>query len=566
MSMRRRAFLAQASAASLLAACAAPSRLPALAAGTRPNILVIMADDLGYSDLGTMGGEIPTPHLDALAGEGRVLTAMYASPLPISRGTLLTGADHHIIGYGSMGPPAGRQVGKPGYERRLNDRARTIATLLRGSGYRTYMAGVWGLGAAPEADPSARGFEQSFALIEAAADYFPIEAERLRLETMTYRQNGAQVAQPDRYVTDVYTDRMIGFIDANASDLAPFFAYLPYSAPHFPLQAHPDFIDRFKGAYDAGYDAIRLARIARQRASGVIAADFKPAQPVPESDGFKSWASLTPEERRIEARRMEVYAAMVANLDWNIGRLIAYLKRIGRYDNTFILFASGNGAASAWSTRRLPENVDNSLANMGRRHSWISYTERWAEVSNAPLSMWKTRMTEGGISVPTIVRLPRGAGVHEPIRAPATFADVAPTLLELAGLPRPQNDGAAPLEGVSLLPLLEGRATRAHSEDAVFADEMNGEAFVRRGRWKASLLATADPGDALRAEEIAALARGDLVRSSEVRARFPRVWHLFDIEGDRGETTDVSAAHPDILAALRADFSAYRERVGVVDP
>lgn len=548
----------------------APSQ--ALAEGDRPpNFLIVLADDLGYADIGAMGSEIATPNLDALAHDGQLFTAMYASALPISRANLMTGLDHHIVGYGSMGPAAGAQLGRPGYERHLNDRARTAAEWMRDAGYRTIMVGTWGLGLEPQYGPDRRGFEHSFALIEAAVDYFLPDPARLSAtETITFREDGAEVSQPDRYLTDVFTDKMIAYLDMVSGGDAPFFAYISYTAPHFPLQAPAESIDRNRGRYDNGYDEIRLARISRQKSLGVIAEDFVPAAPVPESSGYKRWGSLTPEEQRVESHRMEIYAAMVENLDSSIGRLVEHLKQSGEYENTLILFASGNGAAGDWKTRRAPEDVDNSYANMGRRHSWLAYTERWAEVSNAPLSMWKTRMTEGGISVPAIIRLPNSDGAGRLVRTPATFEDILPTLLDLAEVP-PQNDveqlrQGLPAAGTSLLPLLRGQVSAVHPDDAVFADELNGEAYVRQGRWKAVLLAYADPDSDLHRQELAALAVGDLVSASQIRSRFPRVWRLYDIEADRGETTDRSETYPDVLDTLRRHYSEYRTRVGVVDP
>jgi arylsulfatase len=537
----------------------------------KPNILLIVADDLGFSDLSATGSEVATPNIDRLAHEGRLLTGMHSTGMPTSRAALMTGADPHLVGYGSMGPPAGRQVGKPGYERGLNGRSVTLAERLKAAGYRTLMAGAWGLGFKPEQGPAARGFERSFALTEVAADYFAPEAARLsKSESLTYREDGREAAWPGGYMTDVYADRLIGFLREGRGDPRPFFAYASFTAPHFPLQAPNADIARQKGRYDAGYEAIRVARLARQRASKLLPAVRTPAPPVPEAEGYKAWASLTPAERAVEARRAEIYAAMIERLDAAVGRIVAELRASRAYDRTLIVFTSGNGAADTWRHRRRPEDVDNSLANLGRRHSWISYSERWAEVSNAPFAQWKGRMTEGGITVPTIVRLPGQAAGRSATDAAAVFPDLTATLLQAAGADtaaaRRTWPNAAPMEGRSLLPLLQGRATTVHPPTTVFAAEGSGEAYVRQGRWKAVRLVYAAPGSPQRMEEEAAIARGDLAAGSAVRARFPRVWRLYDVVADRGETRDLAAREPQTLKRMQGLFDAYAARVGVVDP
>jgi arylsulfatase A-like enzyme len=554
---------------SALALLCAPV-LCSAAEAQRPNILILLADDLGYSDIGVMGSEIATPNLDALAAQGRLLTSMYSTSMPISRAALLTGADPHQVGYGSMGPPTGRQVGKPGYERHLNNRALTVAELLRDAGYHTCMVGAWALGPAATEDPSVRGFEKSYVLVEAAADYFQPESRRLsKTESITYRENGREVEAPQRYVTDVYTDKLISFIAAHTPG-EPFFAYASYTASHFPLHATDEDMARQRGKYDRGYDAVRLARIARQKRSGVVPESLTPASPVPQSEGFTMWENLSAQERKVEARRMEIYAAMIERLDANIGRLIAHLKRTGRYDSTLIIFTSGNGAADTWRSRRKPEDVDNSYDNMGRRHSWLSYSERWAEVSNAPFSRWKGSMTEGGLAVPAIVKLPGQARGKPPVAAPVTLQDVAPTILELVGIAQPgrsyKDREVVAIRGRSMLALLRDDAAAVHVADAVFAGEHGGEAYVRQGQWKAVRLVYASPGDPLREQELAALAVGDLATASQLRARFPRVWRLYDIHADRGETRDESTRNPHVLAKMKQLYEQYEREVGVVDP
>jgi arylsulfatase len=549
------------------------------AQGKRPNILLILADDLGFSDIGPFGGEIPTPNLDALARQGRVMTSFYATPMPITRSEVMTGADHHQVGFGGMYIPWGEQAGSLGYQRKLNDHALVVAEPLRDAGYHTYMIGTWHLGEDEDRSPKAQGFESSFALIPAAGLYYalgpgdpqPAGAH----EAPVYREDGRLVTPPPGYITDVFTDRLVGWLKRDAKDGRPFFAYAAYTTPHFPLQAPDEAIACHKGRYDGGYDAVRLARIAKQKRLGLFPRDFKPAEPVPAAGalapGMERWADLTPERRRREARRMEVYAAMVENLDWNIGRLFAALKTTGRYDDTFIVFTSGNGAAQGY-----PEATeDNRVGNMGRKGSWIYYTERWAEVSNAPFALWKAKPAEGGISVPAIFRLPGQSRRAPNSDAPATVRDLAPTFLELAGVPQPgttyKGRRVVPMSGRSMVAHLKRRSATVHPADHVFADENSGEAYVRQGRWKAVLMTAQhsnpfERGDPLNADHIAALRAGDMQKAAAIRAKWVATWRLYDIVADRGETTDLAAAHPEVLKRLQALYADYRRTAPVIDP
>jgi arylsulfatase A-like enzyme len=528
------------------AAAAALAAGPGFAASPRSNVLLIMADDLGFSDLGAFGSEIATPNLDALAARGAVMTAMYASPMPhISHAEVLFGVDHHFV----INPaPGAASVGA----------LACLAEPMRDAGYHTYMIGTWDVGA----EPKARGFERSHALMSLAGDYYPPTGADLPTphENFRYLEDGAAVPPPEAYIADVWTDKLIGWLNADAADGRPFFAYAAYTTPHFPLQAPAEAIARQRGRYDAGYDAIRLARIARQKKSGLIAADMTPSVPVPTSLGYKTWDQLSDAEKQVEARRMEIYAAMIETLDSDIGRLLAALKAGGRDQNTLIVFTSCNGGAQAVTTHRSLSGIDNSLANMGARNSWISYAERWAEVSNAPFSHWKAKASEGGVSVPTIVRRP-GQLSGGRLDAIANFRDLSATVLAAAGLPARTAPPEARL-GVPLDDLWSGKAARVHAPDEVLIEEYRDEAYVRQGRWKALLIsATAinafDAADAANAEYIAAVQAGDTAKAAAIRARHPSVWKLYDIEADRGETTDLAAEHPEVLKTLVGFYDAY---------
>jgi arylsulfatase A-like enzyme len=570
--MRRRDLIwASVSLAAMSLAASGAAAQPA----KRPNILFVLADDLGFSDIGAFGAEIATPNLDAVAREGRVMTQFYATPMPLSRSEVMTGADHHRVGMGGMYIPWGKQVHSETYKRRLNDKALVVAEPLRDAGYHTYMIGTWHLGNEEAYGPKAKGFEDSYSLLGAAGVYFALGKGEPQPEGAheppVYRDNDKLVDPPAGYATDVFTDKLLAWLDRDAKSGRPFFAYAAYTSPHFPLQVTDEFIDRYKGRYDAGYDAVRLARIARQKRLGIVPADLKPAVPVPEKPGMKRWESLTAEEKAREARRMEIYAAMIENLDWNVGRLIARLKEQGRYDDTFIVFTSGNGAAQGY--RELSE--DNRLANMGRKGSWIYYTERWAEVSNAPFALWKAKPAEGGISVPAIFRLPGQKSAQPISHAPATIKDLAPTFLEIAGVPDPKGTykgrAVVKMDGRSLLPHLKGQARAVHPADQVFADENSGEAYVRVGEWKAVRMTDQNTnpferGDPLNAEHIAALRAGDMEKAAAIRARWPHTWRLYNIAKDRGETTDLAAQQPRTLERMKAVYEAYCRDVGVVDP
>ena len=540
------------------------------AAVKRPNILVIMADDLGFSDIGPFGSEIRTPNLDALARHGRLMTSMYATPMPhTSHAELLFGVDHHVTVDRFSAPGATAATRQPGAD---DAQPKPVAQALREAGYHTYMIGTWDSGTEPGFTPKDRGFDASHALVSMAGDYYPPTGANVPLERENFRYltGGAATPWPARYITDVWTDELSGYIRGGLKDGRPFFAYAAYTAPHFPLQAPDDFIVRQHGRYDAGYDAVRVARVARQKAKGLFPASLKPAEPST-APRYKRWDQLSAAERKVEARRMEVYAAMVENLDWNVGRLLKALKAAGAYDDTLIVFTSTNGAAQEVSTHRDTKGFDNTLSNMGRANSWIAYTERWAEVSNAPFAGWKAKGSEGGVVVPTIVKLPGQTRARPATAAPALLRDLVPTFLDAAKAKPPAGPSVIPYSGVSLLPLWDGRAATARPAGTAIVDEHRDEAYVRDGRWKAVLISDtpvnafdgADPGNA---EYLAAVKVGDTAKAAAIRAQHPSVWKLYDLAADRGETTDLAAKRPEVLKRMIAHYDAYRRQYGAAVP
>jgi len=533
----------------------------------RPNVLLILADDLGYSDIGAYGSEIRTPSLDALAREGGVFTNFHATPLcSPTRGELLTGADHHIVGDGALLTPLLPYQGGEDYDG-LNDKARTVAQLLRDAGYHTYMAGKWHVSGK---GPEQWGFEQSWYLQPDAGNgnNFPPANGGNGADEAHY-DNGKPVALPaDFYSTDYYTDRLIADIDAQRGDGRPFFAYLAVQATHNPLQAPDDYLNRYGGVYDAGYAAVGAARIARQKALGIVPEGFAPNPGLPVSALSPSapfallnlpWSALTAGQRQQEARQMEVYAGMLENMDANIGRLLDHLRQLGAYDHTLIVFLSDNGPDGNGDVDP-SGNVDNSLANYGKAGSYVTRSVAWSLVSSVPFKGFKASIYEGGTSVPAIVRLPGGG--HRLIPALTSVLDLVPTILAAAGLPDPgtqyQGRAVAPLEGFSLLPLLRGEAGAVRGPDDVLADEMYDHRYVVRGDYK---LERTDP----------------LYYGWSVVA--DHNWQLFDLAADRGENQVLDERdillptvglptdpYTDIVDRMVGDWQAYVQRTGLSLP
>ena len=373
-------------------------------ADQRPNILLIVADDMGYTDLGSFGGEIPTPNLDELAYSGIRLANFHAAPVCApARAMLLSGMDNHEAGIGSMNlkrfydggvEPVQSTPGyaQPGYEGYLSYRVAALPEVLRDAGYRTYMAGKWDLGRAlvEEHNPAGRGFEASLALTTGTALHLSSEDGRAhggikRADPLVYRENWDVIESlpEDYYSTAMFTDKIIEYIDDDRDDDRPFFAYLAMTAPHWPLQAPEDWRDRFAGQYDEGYDVIRDRRIEH-------AGEMEILPPLTDLQGYRRrstpWSDLEQGERADLSRRMEVYAAMVSNIDYHVGRLIEYLRETGEFDNTFILFMSDNGASGS-APPRFSEGYDNSLNNIGEWDSFVEYGSGWAEAATAPYRM-----------------------------------------------------------------------------------------------------------------------------------------------------------------------------------
>jgi len=532
----------------------APSLRAANPPKSRPNILLIVADDLGYSDLGCFGGEIRTPNIDALAARGLRATHFYAAPsCSPTRSMLLSGMDSHIAGIGNMAEWTGpTQRDQPGYEGFLNTRVVTAVTRLRDAGYHTYMAGKWHLGDKPDQWPAARGFTRDFSLLQGAGSHW---ADRLGLlpsePKVSYTRNGELIAElpKDYYSSKDLTNFIIESIDKNAKDDKPFFAYLAYQAPHGPLAVPDPWIDRCKGRYDRGYDAIREERLASQKRWGLTANDVVTFPRLP---NIPAWETLTNDQQQLSARKMELYAAMVEFMDDQVGRLISHLKEIGEYDNTLIVFISDNGAAGEdmgeLVAKLAPEaktwfeqTFDNRPENWGRPRSAIEYGPAWAQVSSVPFRLFKGVVAEGGIRLPLIVSGPgvehQGAINHWVLHV----MDLLPTFLDLAGikLPAAQDVKNSTLaQGKSMWPLLDGRVKEIRTESDWLGWELFGNRAIRQGDWKLLYLLPAAGGT------------GD--------------WELFNLKVDPAEMHDLTATNPEKKAALLKLWDEYVTRNGVI--
>jgi arylsulfatase A-like enzyme len=511
----------------------------------RPNILLIVADDLGYADLGCYGGDINTPNINLLAGNGLLFTNFHTAPLCApTRSMILSGNDNHVAGMGSMFPVKGTpREGKPGYEHHLTERIVTVAQVLKDGGYQTFMSGKWHLGNEDAYIPYAKGFEKSFVLLNGGANHFNNNQIFVN-EPPQYRQDDQTVLFPEgSFSTDVYTEKMIAFITNREKD-KPFFAYLAYTAPHWPLQVPPDDIDKYKGKYDIGYDSLRVTRFNHQKAIGIVPAN---ATLPPRASRIKPWTQLSAEEKKIESRKMELYAAMVDNLDKHIGQLLQFLKDSKQLDNTLIVFMSDNGAAAedfynlpAGFGPFLREHYNNSYENMGKASSFVSYGPQWAQAGAAPFKLFKAYSTEGGVVTPLIISgkyVNRKPGIQNLF---INVMDLAPTFLELAGIKYPEiynNKKMAPMLGESFLSFIEGKTNTIHHNNYVYGLEHDGRCLLIKGNWKITNIS--EPFD-------------------------ETAFALYNLAEDLGETKDLSKSNPKKFKEMMQEWELFKKKTGVI--
>ena len=422
--------------------CNQPSQKKEIMA-EKPNILLIVADDMGYSDIAPFGGNINTPVLSQLASEGIMFSNFYVQPTcSPTRSSLLTGNDNHVAGMGIMSEmeyPELTALNLPGYQGSLSKQVVTIPEVLGETGYHNYMVGKWHLGEKPGQDPFDRGFDETFILGSGGGSHWNDKKALSPLQHMEYTRNGKPVELPeDFYSSKNYTDSLISFIEKHKADGKPFFTYLSYTAVHDPLHAPKEYIEKYKGKFDMGWDSLWVERLTNLKALGVVSKDVNKFSKNPQ---IPAWESLPQEIRDGFARDMEVYAGMLEYMDMSIGRVFNYLKQEGMYDNTLIIFMSDNGANGATASLypgnedgKYVSTFDNSPGNRGLKNSYIETGPGWAQASSAPFRYFKSFASEGGIKVPLIVKMPgnttnRGQWNHGFIHV----TDIMPTILEIAG-------------------------------------------------------------------------------------------------------------------------------------
>ena len=553
--MHRCVFLSLCLLALLWAACAPAT--DEVRGPERPDVIVILADDMGFSDIGSYGGEIDTPALDRLAAQGLRFTQFYnAARCVPTRASLLTGLYNHRAGLGLME----QDMGLPTYRGNLRDQTVTLAEVLGAEDYGTYMAGKWHLtsefGAwlgdttAMEKRhwPLGRGFDRFYGTLFGAGSYFdPV--------TLV---DGEMPVEPETeryYYTDVITDHAVQYVrdHVEAAPERPFFLYVAYTAPHWPLHALPEDVARYAGRYAGGWDSLRTERHRRLVEAGLVDERWALSPRDPEAT---AWAAVPADERRWYEAAMEVYAAQVDRMDRGIGRLVEALETTGRLDNTLILFLSDNGATDVlirpgWGERNMvhvPTHTrDGREVRVGKQpglmpgpaDTYQSYGRPWANAGNTPFRLYKSDVHEGGIATPLIAHWPAGIAARGDLtHAVGHVIDLMPTILDAVGVAYPatfEERAVLPVDGRSLRPVFEGRDL---PPDTLFW-EHTGDRAVRAGDWK-------------------------LVSRFDNQRNGPAPWELYDLAADRTELNDLAEADPERVARLAALYDAWAARTGVV--
>jgi arylsulfatase len=536
MSLSRRSLLASTAAAATMAATGSEAQRTAPA----PNIIVILTDDEGYSDWGCFGSEVPTPNIDALAAGGLKFTSFHNTPkCSPSRAALLTGAYPHQAGLGAL-----EQVyipGSKGIQGRLLDRVATFAELLKGSGYFTGMAGKWHLGISRGVGPWQRGFDRSCASPQGRMYYpdqtmMPAVDQDIYLDGKYYTVDSPEVGKGEWYSADLFVEYIIRYAREAKEKGKPFALYLPFVNSHPQIKAPQEDIDRFRGKYKAGWDAIREARFQRQKSLGI----FGPGQKLsPREPNTYNWNKLTPEQQDQFDHMMAIYAATVACMDRAVGTLVEALKSMGEFDNTLILLMSDNGANAEagpdgeLEAQELPGPDGKPVAQrLGGPHSVVEVGMEWATLSNTPFRYFKNFTYEGGISTPLIAHWPRGINPSLNgtfVRETSHLIDVVPTLLELTGTRYPATYNGhelVPLQGRSFAPSFRGQPLRR--SDSLYWEYVGNRA-MNDGRWK-------------------------------LVANYQEPWELYDLQNDRSETQNLAASQPDRVRSMAAQWDAWAAR------
>lgn len=510
----------------------------------RPNVVFLVVDDAAWMDFGVYGGEARTPNIDALARRGAMFTGYHTSPLcSPSRSMLLTGVDNHRTGVATIEevlPP--ELAGKPGYSLHLEPGVTTVAKRLRQAGYRTYMTGKWHLGHGPGDLPNEHGFERSFALDASGADNWEDKPYMPYYREAPWFEDGKPASLPDDFYSSKFmVDQLISYLEEGRDDPAPFFAYVAFQAVHIPVQAPREVTASYAGRFDAGWQKLREERWQRAKELGLIPANA-PLDPMPAS--LRDWDELAPEERAQRAKAMAVYAAMLETMDQHIGRLVEYVRARGQLESTIFVVTSDNGPepsdpvhAPGMGLWMALNGYDWETETLGERGSLNFIGTEWAAAAAAPGRLFKFYTSEGGLRVPLVIAGP-GVLPERRVTSLAFVTDVVPTVLEMTGVAADAIADAVPMTGKSLRPVLGGTADRTHAADAPVGVEVAGNAALFKGDYK-------------------------LVRNHG--AFGDGQWRLHDWVADPGETNDLAPQQPERLAAMVADYDAYKQQMGVLD-
>jgi len=509
----------------------------------RPNFVLILVDDAGLMDFGAYGGEAATPNIDRLASRGARFTDYHTSPLcSPSRAMLLTGVDNHRTGVATIPevlPPEHR--GRPGYSMHLESGVVTVASRLKASGYRTYMTGKWHLSEGGGHLPGAHGFDRSFALEVSGADNWEQRPFMPYYNEAPWYEAGKPAKLPkDFYSSEFIVDRMIDYLEAGKEAGTPFFAYLAFQAIHIPVQAPREFTAKYEGVYDGGWHRLRQARWRKARELGLIPAGAALAE-MPSR--LRDWETLPEEDRRLYAKSMAVNAGMLEAMDHHIGRLIAYLEAKGEFEKTVFIITSDNGpepsnpvAEPGFTVWMRLHGYSRTFETLGEKGSFVFIGPEWASAAASPSALFKFYVGEGGLRVPLIFSGPSLDG-RRWVHALSFVTDVTPSILELAGV-EVGEDGAVPMTGRSLLPLLRGEADAVYGPDTPVGMEVSGQAALFKGDCK-------------------------LVRNNPTYG--DGVWRLYDRARDPGETRDLAIERGDLFSELLRDYEAYAEAMGVLE-
>ncbi|WP_439482587.1 arylsulfatase [Cyclobacterium plantarum] len=494
----------------------------------RPNIVIIMADDLGYSDLGCYGSEIATPNLNALAKDGLMFQRFYnAARCCPTRASLLTGLYPHEAGMGGMVSSVSSDPEPGPYQGFLNDESVTIAELLQEAGYATYMSGKWHVGEKKEHWPRTRGFDRYFGLISGGSSYFELDKDSARLRQMALDDDPWEPPKDDFYMTDAFSDQAVQYVREHGERKLgkPFLLYLAFTAPHWPLHALPEDIRKYEGRYAIGWDALRKERYERQLRLGLLDPDFRLP---PREEGVSSWEAAA--DKADWAKRMTVHAAMVDRMDQGIGKLVRELKANGMYDNTLIVFLSDNGASPESIAGRNMHDPDSEIGYPG---SYVAFKKPWAIASNTPFRRYKRWLEEGGMATPMIAHWPNGISQKGITRETGHVVDIMATCLELGNTAYPeryQGNQLKPMRGKSLVPVFKGERMEQNRE---LYWEHFGHQAMRKGKWK--IISKAPEFD----------------------------WELFDLAEDPTELNEIGKQNPKILEKMVKDYTFWAEEVGV---